>query len=1002
MLLKILPIAGLPVYSYIDLIMKYYLWSLMVVLYWSCTNEVEIRLELPPDYAIDLVASEPLIFDPVDMEFDHRGRAFVLEMPGYPLMEQESRIVLLKDSNGDGEYDIRQMFSDSLGAATSLLPYRDGFLVAAPPNILFVSDRDGDEYGEYREVILGGFEVGNTQHNFNGLTYGLDNWIYGANGGNNGKPFWPDQADSSYSLRGNDFRFKINSREFQIWGESSGGFELAMDRWGRFFQTHNLTHISNLVMPAYYHGELMVDPPHALVNISDHETSSGLSRIYPIGVQETRVNHPEQSGYFSGACGITYYGGGTIADLDHTVLVADVVLNLVHRDQVINDGRGGLIARRVDSKSEFIRSSDRSFRPVNLTVGPDGYLYLLDMHRQVIEHPEWIPDEIESQMDLNAGKDKGRIYRIRLAEWTQPTTEFPLTENPIDLIGYLEHPNQWWRLTAQRLLVQMNDGNAIDPLEEMLIYGPKDVSRVHALWTLEGMGSLTDDHIIFALQDPSPEVQIQALKASESLHTCEEFRGLLLDLLSSEIASVRLQAALSIGFWTSQCNLVLDDEWYQTFANQAIVSHDQPWVLRALVLGVQNDTKPLLERILATENLPNSSNLKHFVSQLAAIGLQNGVAPNQLIALGRRYFHNQAFSEAMIRGIAQTLELGLIQTDQVAEVTGDLQALEASVSDSTLAYLWSIRQHYNLPPGDNQTKAINRALAVIVDSSYSVSERLAALRQLRFMDYPSKRNNLLELLKPMQPWILQKASLNQLSASTPAELDSILISLWPTLSPRTRTEAGNVLLYHNAYQKSLLQALNEKSINLGEINFDLERRRHLLFSDDPEIKRMASALFNDSGVITRDEALAQLQPALELSGNAAAGAQIFQEHCAGCHIKGSIGVEVGPNLTEIHRKSSKTLIHDILDPNAAVENRYLTYLVETEDGDLFSGVIIAESDHAVTIRQQGGAERLIARSKITNFKSTGQSYMPEGFENSLNNKEMADLLAYLQNMEPVP
>lgn len=144
---------------------------------------------------------------------------------------------------------------------------------------------------------------------------------------------------------------------------------------------------------------------HTLSNISDHE-ENGTSRIYPIGQQDTRVNHPEQSGYFSGSCGILHYGGGAFGkEYDQTIWVADVVLNLIHVDKIMSDG-ASFKASRMQQKKEFMASTDRSFRPVNMSVGPDGSIYVIDMHRKVIEHPEWIPDEIEDSLDLDAGKKR--------------------------------------------------------------------------------------------------------------------------------------------------------------------------------------------------------------------------------------------------------------------------------------------------------------------------------------------------------------------------------------------------------------------------------------------------------------------------------------------------------------------------------------------------------------------------------------------------------------------
>jgi putative membrane-bound dehydrogenase-like protein len=318
----------------------------------------------------------------------------VLEMPGYPMEDKQSRLLVLKDNNKDGVYDSTIVFKDNLGLADSFMPYKKGVLVAAPPYLLQLHDENGDYKVEKVDTLMGGFAKENLQHNYNGLTYGIDNWIYAANGGNDGKPYWWGDTTTAMDLRGQDLRFNLETRQMERLGESSGGFGLAMDEYGRFFETHNLTHISHLVFPDRYLKGRQILPENTLQNISDHE-EDGLARIFPIGEQEDRVNHPEQSGYFSGSCGVTYYGGGAFGEkYNNTIWVADVVLNLIHVDKIKPNG-ASFTASRIFENKDFLASSDRAFRPVNMSVGPDGSMYIIDIHRKVIEHPEWIPDEIE-------------------------------------------------------------------------------------------------------------------------------------------------------------------------------------------------------------------------------------------------------------------------------------------------------------------------------------------------------------------------------------------------------------------------------------------------------------------------------------------------------------------------------------------------------------------------------------------------------------------------------
>ncbi|HTF31016.1 MAG TPA: PVC-type heme-binding CxxCH protein, partial [Flavitalea sp.] len=378
----------------------------------SCSQKQSTpsEFQIEPGFTFELVAREPLIESPVDFEFNEAGDAMVVTMPGYASSDKPSSILILKDNNKDGVYDDKIVFTDKLRLATSILPYKDGVLVTDAPFLLFLRDTDKDYKADAIDTLMGGLLTSALSHRFNGLTYGLDNWIYVANGGNGGKPYWWGDTSAVIDLRGQDFRFNFDKKIIERIGHTSGGFGLGINTWGHLFETHNLNHVSHLVFPQRYMESVKLPMDHSLLNISDHEVN-GLSRIYPIGEQVTRVNHPEQSGFFSGSCGVTYYEGGEFGpEYEQTVWVADVVLNLIHVDKIKPKG-ASFVASRLFEKKEFMASTDRSFRPVNMTIGPDGSLYVVDMHRGVIEEPEWIPDEIEKNLDLNAGKGQGRLYK---------------------------------------------------------------------------------------------------------------------------------------------------------------------------------------------------------------------------------------------------------------------------------------------------------------------------------------------------------------------------------------------------------------------------------------------------------------------------------------------------------------------------------------------------------------------------------------------------------------
>ncbi len=964
----------------------------------SCQNQTAdlSTFQIHPDFTIELAAGEPLVFDPVEMEFDETGKAYVVEMPSYPDATEQNRIIILDDKNEDGIFDSRKIFAENLGVTTSILPYKGGLLVAAPPELLFIKDTDGDDLADVREVLMSGFSYGNTQHNFNGLSYGLDNWIYGANGGNSGKPYWLDDQENKISLGRNDFRIDLSNKKLELIGNSSGGFGLAFDNWGNLFETHNLEHISHLAFNERYLDKIPQLGLNARSSISDHDVD-GLARIYPIGSQDTRVNHPEQSGFFSGACGITFYGGGAWpSPFEGNVFVADVVLNLIHRD-VISANGSSLTASRGRESAAFLASTDRNFRPVNMTVGPDGALYIMDMYREVIEHPEWIPDEIEAALDLNAGKDKGRIYRITPKGFSAHKSTIIDRSNVSELVKLLEHPNQWHRLTSQRLLVESQDKGAIPLLIDLVSNSSVSVSRMHAMYTLQGLSALSDELLISALNDVDSEVRRHAIILSENSSTSQEIQRAILQAGSDSDIRVRRQAALTLSLIDSP------DETFQANKNKVLLQIikqdvDDRWSRLAVLSASTKQPTELLMVLLNDGILSNSNDL---VSQLATlVAIYDYPTIPQLIGRASKISGNEIVNNVLTGLIAgfdyQDTEMN--KPEKLA-ISGQLELIENRGNIPAIKLSWKLRKALSLEPPANKQVVIDRALLVLKDKTKANGDRLDALELLTDEMFAGKTETLLQMLDPKEPPRIQAAAIEAISRMDGSDIAEKLIDMWPGLSPAVRLKVSDYLIYNSQNQPALLTAIENGQLNLGELNLHLERRRELLFSDDGSIRLRAEKLFSDAGVVTRKEAIENFKPALELKGRKAEGATIFVALCAQCHQKSGTGIEVGPNLSEIYRKSAETLLNDIIDPNAGSDAEYISHVIKTEDGTVYTGIIQSETDANVTILNIGGTSKIIPRSEIASFKSSGQSLMPEGLESSLDSQKMADLLAYLQSME---
>ncbi len=971
---------------YLNMTTKHLIYTLVascLFSMYSCSNDEQIVPEgfrIEDGYNLSLVAQEPLIRDPVEIEFDENGDAYVLEMPGYPFEESESRLIKLIDKDEDGVFDDSVLFADDLELASSILPYKKGFLVAAPPYLLHIVDTDNDNKVDRRDTLLSGFATGNLQHNYNGLSFGLDGWIYAANGGNNGKPFWWDDRSTEIDLKGNDFRLNLETKELELLGYSSGGFELGFDDYGRMFETHNLEHISQLVFPDRYVNNVSLISEHRLCNISNHE-ENGLARIYPIGEQESRVNHPEQSGYFSGSCGVAHYGGGTLGDLNNSIWVCDVVLNLIHVDK-LTPNQSRFTADRAFEKSDFLASTDRSFRPVNLTTGPDGNMFLVDMYRGVIEHPEWIPDEIEETLDLQAGTEKGRIYKISSQNNVEKEIDFSI--KPTDLIQSLTSANQWTRMTAHRLLLDQElSAESLKQLNNHLSSG-NELARLHAMWILHLHDKLSINSLIALLEDDDAGVRENGLMVAEKYISVDRVSNKIIAALANPNPRVSMQAALS-------ASLIENDgkqkQLIEKIGTLSFAEADEYLVAARTIASHSNPMAVLGQLSLTAE--ANKSIVK---SLLYAYSKDS----NQLMAT-IELLSKANLNDYDLADYLSAIDVGPIGNKAKSQLAAQLVAIEQKQSLPLLTATAALRKQLNLPLSSYFNEAVDDALKMSLDADQSLESRLQSVSLLASVPFRRKQQTLFSLLENNQPLDLQQNALQQLWNVNDKKVGRFLVDKWNELSPSSRRHASDILLYKELHHDALLSGLESKQINIGEMNFDLERRRTLLWwTENENTKRRAEALFSDAGVVNRKDAIHNMKESLMLKGSVDKGSEVFDVLCGQCHLYKDQGYDVGPVLTEINRKSKESLLHEILDPNAAVDTRYINHKVEMLNGDIHLGIIHSETDQVIQLKKLGGSSVEIKKANIKSFASLGTSLMPEGLEGNMTHQEMADLMAFLQ------
>ncbi len=973
-------------------------------------------LQIKSGFRVELVAAEPLVVDPIAMAFDEDGRLFVVEMRDYPERRNETphlgRIRLLQDTDGDGRFDKSTVYVDDLPWPTAVICWNGGVFVGATPDILYCKDTNGDGVGDVREVVFTGiasdyapYEVNklNVQALFNGFTWGLDNRIHAANGGDGGRVrraeseftrAWLRSAGagipspgtegsgesgttSPLDLRGHDFSFDPRTLTMRL--ESGGGqYGLGFDSRGRKFVCSNSAHIREVMYEDRHaaRNPFFTMPP-ATVDIAADGPAAPIYRISPDEpwrVLRTRwrvtglfpgpiEGGGRPSGYFSGATGVTIYRGKAFPEeFRENAFVADCGSNLIHRKRLFADGVG-LNARRPDDeqKAEFLASRDNWFRPVQLANAPDGTLYVADMYREVIEHPWSLPESIKRHLDLNSGNDRGRIYRIVPDTFTQPKLPPLTTATTKELIALLEHPNGWHRDTAARLLFERQDKSAAPLLEQLLIHSKSQLARMHALYALDGLGALTPARLVKTLNDESAIVREHAVRLAEMIalrigSSAQPLWKKLATLSGDPDIRVRYQLAFSLADFHDAATIKALTE---------IIRHDpgDRW-LRAAVLNALKDAPgKVFDPLVAEDRFRNSEGGREFLRQLAGvIGTKNDSSQVQAVLV---YLQKNADSD-----IAFLLTRALGDGLQSAATS-----LARADSEGKLNPIFA------------------RAKATADNTGVPAPTRIQAVQLLALSSFDDVGETLSALLDSRQLEPVQAAAVLALARFNDARVSETLIKRWPELAARSRGEMMAVMLTRADRILALFKAVEERTVPSSE--FTAQQLQMLRAHRDPRIREQAIQLFGAPPAVKRDEVVKAFLPALQLGGNPDNGKKIYQERCATCHRIGSQGQAVGPDLVTVKTAGKETLLVNILDPNREVAPKYLNYTVETKSDESFSGVIVSESPSGITLRGPNGTEMSVLRSQIGGMRASGQSLMPEGLEVGLTPQDMADLIEYL-------
>lgn len=966
---------------------------------------------VPAGLRVELVAAEPLIHEPSGVCWDARGRLFVSELHGYNLegqfdieelnrtgkLDMEVRRIsappaakakadaetygtvrLLTDGDGDGVMDTASVFADRLPACYGICPARDGIIAVAAPQIVFLADRDGDGVAEVREVLYEGFPVGILERNINQPQWGHDDWIYVGAGAGGGRITGPRLA-APVVLPASDFRFRADGTAIEPLVGRTHTYGLTLtDRDERI--VISTTRPGILVAPVPWRA-LARNPDYAIGSVQQplggdrayptsrphpwrtkREAHADFSRYYRdrYGIAESAAN-----GYFTSACGPFFYDDTALPGLAGQLFACEPAQNLVTRGRLVRaDGRLALERLPEETQGEFFTSSDVWFHAMALAHTPEGGIAVVDFYREIIEDYSAIPRYLQQQYGLDHGKDRGRIWRI-VPENPPPSMDTDMAALATDrLVGELASERFWRRQTARRLLVERGAVAAAPAIAGLVTAEAARPAAIAALRTLEALGAADPAVVVTALDHPDAAVRIHAVAVAESLLAGASagpadgraaLVSAVLDRAADPDADVVRRVAAALGASP-------DPRVPEALAGIARRSGDAPWMDAAVMASLAGRAGGLLATLLA---------------EPAAIGRAAGLVGPLATAVAAR--REPAECSAALAAIARCDDVGLRRAAWQGLRAPLTAPVELALDAAAVAVVRGAATD-----GDEGIAAAARDLLRLLslESAAERARRIAALAE-RVGD-------------PRAEPDVRLAAVKELAAEKDPAITATLIGGFAAATPKVREAILEACFARADRLPAVVAALEEGTLPASACT--ALQREALERHADADLAGRAHAQFARL-VANLDGQLAEYARALGGPRDRGRGAALFRQHCAACHEAHGTGVAVGPALAGEARQPEETLLVSILAPNAQITGGYTTYTLLTTGGQVFTGLLAADTASSVTLRQQEGRTQTVLRRDIDELRASPVSLMPESLAKALGPQDVADILAWLRDPE---
>ena len=898
-------------------------------------EEAGEKIELHPEFELSLVASEPLINKVMNLDWDEKGRLWVVETPEYPNglrkantdvwkesgsvepgdydRDPEDRISILSDSDGDGVMDKKQVFADKLELATSFVFYKNGVIVSAAPNIWYLEDSDGDLVADKRTKLYTGLGTADTHAVINNLRWGLDGWIYATHGYSGGQVTAEGKKGAKpVGIGSGVIRFKPDGTEIEMYSSKGGNtWGLCMTSDGQCFWTQPTsgTVFFHTVLPEYVLAEGKIPGTNSWNGMITGQ------KTYPLmHWEQMAYRQIDQVGAYTAAAGCAIYEGGAWPEKWHySYFTGEPTINIVSHYFVTPKGVTYQTHKEKDrEKTEFIRSRDLWFRPIENRVGPDGALYVVDFYNQAVIHNDTRgPQHGPAGAAVRPDRDHyfGRIWRIQHKDAKKITTPALDKNNVASLKKALEHPNGHTRMLAARLLRE-----AGQPVEA-----------------------------------PVGTKPLQAYESSQKASTPAEFEGIL----------EKFAAA--------------NDNWTRS-AYVAVASERPLDYVKALLVSPQAPKLGELASILATAAL-NADGEKSAIELVHAVAS----APAEVAEL----------KVAFLDSIAQKNNLKVAMTPQLAkDLDTLLQAPDTAQHVLPLVAAWDEKGDLKGSIG----KIVHDLSEKLGDNSASVSDRAQAASLLAKVNSDVARKPLVAILLNKEALVeLQSVVIKELGESGQGKL---LAQLFPKLDAKLQGAAFDEVVKRPESTLNLLEQVAKGEVSAADIGPGNVSR--LRSHPDKAVASRAEELIDQlmPGMKELAATIAKLTPEVVKPGDAVAGKLVFGAACAICHRYDDLGThDVGPPLTGMGSHGAAELLVHLVDPNREVDPSFWQWNITLKNGEALAGVIASENSASLTLRNQGG-DTEIRKDDIAQRVNTRRSLMPEGLD-ALGAKNLRDILTYL-------